>query len=128
MKYEVGKAPEQCSGRRRYFFFAFARVAVFFFAGAFFTTFLAAFFTIAALLAIMMAVVEQCPRDREHHIPITTGQEKKHGFRLTNCLQAAAFRAERSITTCFSRTRRDATGNCGQPGINKQTITEVRME
>jgi hypothetical protein len=61
MKYEVGKAPEQCSGRRRYFFFAFARVAVFFFAGAFFATFLAAFFTIAALLAIMMAVVEPVP-------------------------------------------------------------------
>jgi hypothetical protein len=51
--------PERCSGRRRYFFFL--RVA-FFFAGAFFAVFLA-FFTIAALLAIMMAVVEQCPRE-----------------------------------------------------------------
>jgi hypothetical protein len=52
--------PERCSGRRRYFFFL--RVAAFFFAGAFFAAFLA-FFTIAALLAIMMAVVEQCPRE-----------------------------------------------------------------
>jgi hypothetical protein len=82
MKYEVDKAPEQCSGRRRYFFFAFARVAVFFFAGAFFTTFLAAFFTIAALLAIMMAVVEQCPRGSRTPHPDYYRTRKKTRFPL----------------------------------------------
>jgi len=76
----------------------------------------------------MMAVVEQCPRDREHHIPITTGQEKKHGFRLTNCLQAASFRAERSITTRLTRARRDQASGRAQFRFNKQTIAEVRME
>jgi hypothetical protein len=78
---EVGKPPEQCSGRRRYFFFAFARV-VFFFAGAFFATFLTAFFTIAALLAIMMAVVEQCPRESRAPRPDYYRTRKKTRFPL----------------------------------------------
>jgi hypothetical protein len=73
---------KQCSGRRRYFFFAFARVAVFFFAGAFFATFLAAFFTIAALLAIMMAVVEQCPRESRTPHPDYYRTRKKTRFPL----------------------------------------------
>src|SRR4029077_994573 len=33
--------------------------------------------------------------NRKHCIPITTGHEKKHGFSLTNCLQAARGCAER---------------------------------
>jgi hypothetical protein len=76
----------------------------------------------------MMAVVERRPRDREHHIPITTGQEKKHGFRLTNCLQAALFRAERQTTTRLPLGRGNSTVDRAQFRINKQTIAEVRMK
>jgi hypothetical protein len=57
------------------------RAVFFFFAGAFFAFF--AFFTIAALLAIMMmAVVEQCPRESRAPHPDYYRTRKKTRFHL----------------------------------------------
>jgi hypothetical protein len=117
--------PEQSSRRRRYFFLALR--AGFFFAGAFFAVFLA-FFTIAALLAIMMAVVEQCSRESRAPHPDYYRTRKKTRFHLnelfTRRLRARRTNASREISHAAAR----LAAICTRAQSNKYKIAEVGME
>jgi hypothetical protein len=104
------------------------RDVFFFFAGAFFAAFLA-FFTIAALLAIMMmAVVEQCPRESRAPHPDYYRTRKKTRFHLNELFTS------RPRMCCMREPRKNAnrvkprTADCDRAQSNKYKIAKTGME